>query len=477
MRVVLINLFAPYTGSKYTSGLVNIEPLGLEYIGGVARKAGHDVNILSPIFNETLEEFGERIINKTPAVVGMGPATYNFNQAKLLAKMIKEKQKKTFIIFGGYHVTAIPDVVVDPVIDIAIQGEGEYLFLEIIKCLKKETSYENIHGISYLRGSELVINPRMKRVRHLDKLPYPLRNKQEMALYKCSGVHDPPKSQQLALAQIMYSRGCPHNCSYCSSQNMWENSIVYRKPSSVVDEIQYLMDNFGTNYIFFADLTFNLSKRKVKELCQEIIRRNIRVNWFCGCRPEGIDEELLGYMKEAGCTRVHFGIESIDELSLDKIHRQKTYEHIKKALELTSNKGIITRAYLMIGYPWERREHFETINTNLNKLYIDDLRICFFTPFPGTEIYNEYRSYIETDNWDDYTTDIPIYRIKDMQKDEILEYRNRIFLNYYKSFDFKERVDEKIAKFPRLKISFNEFFKEIDLQKLSFSFAKDQCNA
>ena len=465
MRVILINLFTPFTGSIYTSGLVHLEPLGLEYIGAAAMEAGHDVRIISPYKNENLEVFAERIITESPDVIGIGPATYNFNQAKTLSRIIKVRQRKTFIVFGGYHISAVPEEVADPVIDLAIIGEGEYTFVEVLERLKKGLDYEDVGGISFLKNDRIIVNPRRERIHDLDKLPYPLRNKNEMTAYRCRGIYNPPAGQQSSVAQVAYSRGCPFRCSYCSSHNMWGNSVAYRDAGMVADEIQYLMDNFGTNLIFFSDLTFNLNRRKVIELCETIIRRNIKISWFCGCRPEGMDDALIGMMKEAGCTRIHYGIESIDEYSLRKIHRKKTFSFLEGALECTSRAGIITRGYLMIGYPWETAEQYETIPLILNKLSIDELRLSYFTPFPGTSSYNEFKEIIETNNWECYTTDRPIIRLKDLEEEDLLKIRDKIFIEFYNNQDYIKRVIAKIAAFPELHDSFLEFFEEMELKE------------
>lgn len=463
MKIILINLFAPFTGSKYTSGVIHFEPLGLEYVGAAIKESGYNVKIMSPDPSENIEKFGSRIAQECPDIIGIGPATYNFNQAKALSGIIKTIHKDTFTIFGSYHVTAVPHEVSDPVIDLAIQGEGEHTSVEVLDCLRKGDSYESIQGISYLKNGNVVVNPRRERIRNLDSMPFPLRNKKDMGIYKCKGVFKPATSKQHSVAQVTYSRGCPNNCSYCSSKNMWGRDIIYRNPYKMTEELEYLIDNFGTNLFYFSDLTFNADKKRVIEVCEAIIKRNIKVNWFCGCRPEGIDEELINIMKKSGCSRIHFGIEAIDEYSLEKIYRKKTYGYTEKALEIASRAGIITRAYLMIGYPWETREHLESINTNLNRLYIDDLRISFFTPFPGTAVYNKTRNKIVTDNWDDFTTDKPMYRIEGLNESEILNIRDMIFLNYYQSSDYAKRLEEKLSTYPELNGSFEEFFKEINL--------------
>jgi len=358
MKIILANLFAPFSGSKYTSGLTHLEPIGFEYIGAVAHRGGHDVRILSPSPSEDLIAFSKRVSKLHPDILGIGSATYNFNQAKMLSRLVKSQCKYTVVIFGGYHVTALPEEVADPAIDIAIQGEGENTFSTIVSCLQSDIPYENVPGISYCKnGDEIVVNPRQKRIAELDNLPYPLRSKQDMETYRCGGVYYPPTSLQHSTAQVVYSRGCPHLCPYCSSKNMWGNTVIYRNPIRVAEEIEYLIDSFSTNLIFFTDLTFNLNKKRVLDLCTVLIERNIKVSWFCACRTEGIDKELLSAMKEAGCTRIHFGVEAIDEHSLKKIKRKKTHESIQESLEKTSKAGIITRGYLMIGYPWETREH------------------------------------------------------------------------------------------------------------------------
>jgi radical SAM superfamily enzyme YgiQ (UPF0313 family) len=247
---------------------------------------------------------------------------------------------------------------------------------------------------------------------------------------------------------------------------MWGRAVIYRDPYRVVDEIEGLISAYGTNLIFFSDLTFNLDREKVVGLCEAIIRRNVRINWFCSCRPEGMDAELLELMKMAGCARIHFGIEAIDEISLRRLDRERTYRVIEKALRTVSDAGIITRAYLMIGYPWETMKHLESISKNLDRLHIDDLRISFFTPFPGTDIYDKHIHEISKE-WDDYTTDKPMFENKQLTKEEILYMREKIYSNYHNSPQYYDRVARKVALYPRLAASFEEFFKDAGLSRLA----------
>lgn len=463
MKICLINLFSPFDGSKYTSGLICLEPLGLEYIAAVAIRARHETNVLSPYANESLESFANRIIKYNPNVIGIGPETYNFNKAKKLSKLIKDKLKSVTIIFGGYHVTAVPSEVSDPHIDIVVIGEGEYTFVKLVNCLAQNTSYENIDGIAFCKDNRIIINPLRQRIKNLDELPYPYRDKNIMSMCLCKGIYYPQPSKQQSPAQVVYSRGCLYNCIYCSSKNMWGNAVIYREPDKVTQEIVYLIETYKTNLVFFSDLTFNLNKKKVNELCNSIIKKNIRISWFCGCRPDCMDEELLYMMKEAGCSRIHYGIESVDKFSLEKIKRRRSYSTIENTLELTSKAGIITRGYLIIGFPWETKESLESINDKLNELYIDELRISFCTPFHETEIFTKTDGEFSTKNLNDFSTDKPIYKLPGLDNMTMLKLRENIFNEYYSSNLYLNRVKNKLLIYPHLFNSFQVFFKEINL--------------
>lgn len=459
MYIVLVEANDSNRLSIYTSGHIQIEPLGIEYIGAVLSKEGYKVTVLCRNNNQSTEEFAREILANAPDIVGLSVLTYNFDIARDLSRAIKTESPKTLTVFGGYHPTSMPQIVKDGNIDVVVIGEGEYTFLELVKMVATGGDFRSIKGIAYY-DRKVVINRSRDYISDLNSLPWPLRT----GIFKSEGLLYPPVENQKGVAQVTYSRGCPYQCSYCNSPVMQGKTVRWRSATNVVDEIQDLQDRFDIDLIYFTDLTFNVNKRKVIELSHEITDRKARINWFCGCRPDNMDAELIQIMKEAGCCRIHYGIESFDEKRLKTLKRFSNIERIKKTLELTCFTGIISRGYLMIGYPWQTKEDLQITAHQLKSFAVDDLRISFLTPFPGTQLFERFKrdGLLATEDFSKYTTDEPVVKVKGFTREELIEMREQIFKEFYKSKEYEQRMKEKIRNYPHLKQSYDEFFEFLD---------------
>jgi radical SAM superfamily enzyme YgiQ (UPF0313 family) len=448
------------------------DPINIEYIGAVAQKAGYDIKILQQR-TENSEELVEKILVEEPDLVGYSCMTWSFPFAKELAKMVKQQNKEIINVFGGYHVSAIfeEDVAkdIDETINYIVLGEGEYSFRDLLNCLKHGGDTRDVKGIAFKKGKELIITEPKERIKNSDELPWPLRLKEYLeGNYIVSGVHPAP-SKQKSVAQITYSRGCPYKCPYCASPTIWGPKTVYRSSEDLVDEIEFLQEEFGTNLLFFTDLTFNLIKKKVYELCDEIKRRGIEIYWYCMCRPDP-DENLLREMKEAGCTRIAWGIETLSDSTLGNILRNYKTKEAMETIRIADSLGISTRAFVILGWPQEEK-HYKNLEdyvkqtTVVLKEYakngLDGIRMSFLTPFPGTPLYTECKkdNLFLTKDFNKFSSDEePVIKLKKMKPEELQKARKMIFKGFYESEEYSKHIKEKLEKFSHLKESYYEFF-------------------
>lgn len=450
-------LWKPGTFLRHSS----IEPLAIEYLGAIAKAEGYKIKIIQQQRRSDQEVLKE-IIDFSPQLAGFSVMTYNYPASLSLARKIKQHNPKILTIFGGYHPSFSPEIVKKDAIDFVITGEGEETFREFLKTPNNpERNYKKIKGLAFYNGKLHIGKPR-ERIKELDSLPIPLRDYNILKECRISGLNYPPLSKQRCVAQILYSRGCPHNCIFCCSPFLYGSKVYFRSPEKVVDEMQEIKKSFGTNYFYFADLSFNLNKKRVIALCQEIKKRKLDINWFCMCRVDNIDEELLKNMKEAGCSRIGFGIDALHENTLKKVKpgQKITMEKARKALELSNAMGIIVRTFIIIGYPWETKEDLENAKKILKILAIDEIRIGLLTPLPGSAIYEEFKNkgLILTDDLSKYTTDEYIIKNPDFTPEAMAEFRENIFREFYQSKEYEKRMKEKLKKHPHLKQSYDEFF-------------------
>lgn len=455
--------------TKYTWGKLGLfgrhsrlEPLGIEYIGAICKKNGYKVKIIQQR-NETVEKLCEMCLKYNPKWVGISSLTHTWDFVKKISQILKKRDPCLKIIVGGYHSSLNPKMCLEPeTIDFVVIGEGETTFTELVQTLNGGERIDKIKGIAYKEDAQIRITPPRERISCIDHLPFPLRDKSILENCKVGGALYPPPPKQVNVAQILYSRGCSFNCSYCCSSPLWGKLVYYRSPENVIKEIKFLQQRFNTNLLFFADLTFNLNKRKLIHLCEEIKNNKINISWWCMCRIDNIDKELLLKMKEAGCCKIGFGIESLIGQIQKNINKYQAtpLSLIYEVLNFTWSIGISTRAFLMIGNPGEKIEDIIYTRDIIKQLPIDELRIGIFTPFPGLKVFKDLRKrkLLLTEDWSRYTTEENVIKRNGMLHHTLEELRDEILKDFYESDSYKKHVEEKTNKYPYLKQSYEWFF-------------------
>lgn len=295
--------------------------------------------------------------------------------------------------------------------DIVVRGEGEITFQEIIQGHELDT----IRGISYWRDGRIVHNKQRERIKDLDALPFPAHSLFKIERYRYyKGVTS---------WGIMGSRGCPYKCTFCCSPQIWGNVTRFRSAENIIDEIEYLCNEFHIQNIVFFDDTLNISQRKTIEICQEIIKRNLhkKISFECQLRANKqlVSPELFQKMKEANFVRVDFGIKSGSEKVLKYMRKSLAPDEAKQATRMARKAGIEdVKGYFIVGNwgetIWDVLKTWRFVfSANIEPAF----SIC--TPFPGTEFYQRLKenSYISDEpDWDGFNQTTPIARTDKMSK-------------------------------------------------------------
>lgn len=449
--------------------LNRFEGLGISYLASYLNQKGHDITLVTE-----MEEIGfntlERILNSSPEVVGFYTSTTTFPRIVGYSKKLKSKLKDIVTIVGADHVSADFDNSIPKGIDFAVKGEGEITLSELLDEISNQKNFEKVDGLIYKKNGKVLINSSRKRIDDLDKLPFPMRDEEMLKVSTAGMVMHPILKKQNSTASVLTSRGCPYNCNFCTSNQIWGNSVKYRSAKNIVSELKYLKEKYKTNTVFFADLTFNSNQKRILDLTELIKEENLGINWYVVMRlmsPNGkklASYELLEKMRESGLRKIGFGFESLADSIQKEYVKKLEIDYAKEIFNYCHDLGILTKSFLMLGYPEETKYTINETEKNLLEILPDELRISFLTPFPGTYLNSELKKQrkILTDDLSLYDTNNPIIKLENLSPKELISMRQKMYADYYNSDKYRLRVEEKIKKHPEFKESFKEFFDFLD---------------
>jgi len=375
--------------------------MGLAMIAAILEKAGHDVLIADlGITAESEEGVARHVINNGPSLVGISSTTPSILSAAKIARNVKAASPNVHIILGGAHASTLPEQTMEmmPDIDIIVRGEGEATVVELVDALERERPLEQVKGIVFRDKGRKVWTEGRDPISDLDQLPFPAYHLLPIKGYR----FHPPLGRKHPVVPIITSRGCPFRCTFCTKsvfgQTYRSNSAKY-----VSKEIEYVIGRFQAREIKFYDDSFTLQRRRVIELCDELVKREIDVPWSCETRVDLVDEELLRVMKGAGCYMIEYGVESGNEGILEKMKKGISRQQVTKAFEATRAVGIQTVAYFMLGYPGETWDTARETIEFAKRIQPDFVQFSVATPFPGTEFHELCREdKMKEDDWSRY---------------------------------------------------------------------------
>ncbi len=340
-----------------------ILPMNMLYLSAYVMDRFPDVNVEmmdGQIKNLCLDEMYERITEKDWDIIGIGYWTAQAPIAFKLSEFIKNNTN-ALLIHGGVHPTVCPEDAVN-YCDYVVMYEGEETFCEIVNIVKNRSNRSNslngLKGIAYRNKSSIfnlqssiVINPPRNYIKDLDSIPFP---RWELA-GDIKQYNSPMHVTGGLRLPIIGSRGCPYTCTFCSSPLMWDRKVRWRKPIKIVDEMEEAMKKFNINQFHFWDDNLMMKKGHIIELCNEIIRRGLKVNWCGLTRASHVTKhkDVLPLMKEAGCVGMEIGIESFTEDSTELVRKGEGVDEMAEASKNMEIAGIAPLYTHMLFNPGE----------------------------------------------------------------------------------------------------------------------------
>ncbi|MBN2131472.1 MAG: B12-binding domain-containing radical SAM protein [Sedimentisphaerales bacterium] len=379
-----------------------------------------------------------------------------------IAATIRTVSPESILIVGGYHVSALPKDDGAKLFDYVVVGEGERSICSIF-----ESGDLTLGGVPASSRPKIVQSP---RISDLDTLPFPLRNPEEIKMHRLRGLIYPPPSRQTGVASLLLSRGCNNQCSFCASHTMWGTRLITRGIDHIVEDFRSLTDYFNANALVLMDQAFGEDVAWTKQLCRRLRNSNGDTpSWYCMAKMT-IERSLLPEMAAAGCTKIGFGVETADR------DMRKTMKHADSggiaelnSLFRTCNElGIVTKAFFIIGFPWETPEYLlDTTQQFLEQLEANELRMFFFTPFPGTADWQTYSGQLLTRNWADFDpVRTPVVRNPRISVEQYHDIRKNLLRAFYASSSYSGVARRMLRRFPHYRKSYLEFIDHLQTHEL-----------
>lgn len=377
----------------------HVVPIGTAYVASSLMAQRFDVDVLDlSLAGETPPLIASKIAAFAPDVVGVSirnldVVTYPHDVFALpLIRTIIDaikSQTDAQIVIGGSGFSLLPVETLRYLgLRFGITGEGEYAFGHFLRCLESGHGLYDTPGLVALTDDGRVVSNPTSRVPSLDELPLPARDLIPTADYVASNVQT--------------KRGCVFSCSYCTYPVLEGTILRKRAPEAVADELQAMIESFGTRRFDFVDNVFNVPVKHAAAICREIIRRGLPVEWTASVRPDFLPAELVTLMKRAGCVRLDVGTDAAAEPTLLGLSKGFEFDDIRAMAEVCREVGVQFSCYLILGAPGETEQ---TVHQTLTKMGEIDppflLGLTGVRVYPGTAIARQVRDegFGESHDW------------------------------------------------------------------------------
>ncbi len=444
----------------FTTGIVYM-PVGLASFAAVLKKNGFICQVIDAFAEKPNQcrdrgdfllrgllpsEIAQKVPGNSDAIV-----IYAINSAAHLSimtiiKFLRKHFARIPIIImentqavTGYSLKNIQNLLYDAGFDYIITGEAENRGVELLHLIKskaKKCEIAKIDGIGFRDNGKQNYQPPLRKIKDLDALPFPAWESFPLENYwNLRYAHGPFETKKYL--PLLTSRGCPFGCTFCVALDMNKHAWRFCSAKNVVDQIEFYCRQFGVEEFHWEDLNPTVEEGRIREICDEIIRRGLRIIWkiSSGTKIETIrDSSTIELMSKSGCRYISISPESGSARILKMMNKSFDREHAVKMIKKMGEAGIYSQACFLLGYPGENdvdREDTLRLIYNFTKAGVDEIAIFIIAPLPGSEIFNEFCGY------DDFSqlTFSPSWRkdYKELNKFRLMIYRNFILwkLRFY----------------------------------------------
>jgi anaerobic magnesium-protoporphyrin IX monomethyl ester cyclase len=409
MAIVCL-LKSPALLKAFALSTLTAPPIGIAYLAGTLRAAGIEHQVIDAVgealdqiepldycdgyaIGLTMDEIVQRIDERAD-VIGLScmfSSSWPYDH-RLIAK-IRARFPKAVIVLGGEHATACASYILEtcPAVDICALGEGEETLVDLVRTLRVGADLSRVSGIAYRDGNVVRQTERRKRLRDIDAIPLPDWSQVPIDNYMTRGLgHGIANARSMPL---MATRGCPYQCTFCSSPMMWTTRWIARTPASVVDEMELYIERYGAQNFDLYDLTAIIKKDWIVAFAEEILRRSLKIEYQLpsGTRSEAIDEEVSEILYRSGCRQMNYAPESGSPETLARIKKKVKLPRLEQSLRGACRHGLKVMVNIILFPDDTRHDVLQTFKFMLrcSWLGLHDIAFVPYVPYPGAELYNQ----------------------------------------------------------------------------------------
>lgn len=403
-------------------------PISLPSIAGPLRKNGHEVSIMDCVVNKKpISKILDDIKAFDPSLIIINISTVTYYDDIAVADIIKSKFQHIHLTGIGNHVTSLPQTAIkESRLDSVILGEPEFTALELSDHLSRNEDIKDIEALAYRDKDDIRVNEKKYFHKDLDELPFPARDLMDNKRYTLPVINEP-------YTLIISSRGCPHECIFCTASQYYGKKPRFRSPENILEEIKEIRCKYGIRNITMWSDTFTLNRSFVIRICQLLIKEKLDIRWMCNSRVDRVDPEMLKLMKKSGCIGISYGVESGDQEILNNIKKKITLSQIRDAIRWTREAGIESLAHIIFGLPGETRTTIEKTINFIIELDPDYAQFYCAIPFPGTEFYeiSKKKGWLVTDDWRRFELNQAIISTPSLSAEELHKSRIEAYRRFY----------------------------------------------
>ncbi|MBU2025116.1 B12-binding domain-containing radical SAM protein, partial [Patescibacteria group bacterium] len=407
-------------------------PLSLAYTAAVLRKDKHRIRLIDCIAGKVnLKKLTKTAFKFSPGLIIVNTAFPSIKGDMRTARILKRNCPGVKIMAFGLYPSLLEVKFMRqfPWVDFIVVGEPEWTTRELARALENKAKIGKVNGLVYrdrTRKKIIKNKPQDLGRNNLDDLPFPARDLLDNEAYRL-----PINNEKFTLLSV--GRGCPFSCIYCTANVYYGKKFRKRKVNRIVDEIEECLNRYGIKNFLFWGESFTLDQDYGEKICDEILRRNLKIVWSTTSRVDTLNQRLLDKMKKAGCVMLGLGIESINQDILDKMKKGIKVEQVKQAIKMVKKAKIKVMGHFIFGLPGETEESAKRSRDFALKSRVEYAQFYCAVPYPKTELgaLAKEKGWVETKNVSRFDLTDSVMRNEVLSSKEIKRLRDRAYRSFY----------------------------------------------